>query len=286
MLKIENEVARVEFKTLTSEWTSLYDKQRQIEYAWAGDPTWWAGRNPTLFPVVGKVWQEQYRLDGQTYHLGNHGFARASEFAVKGQSESELTLQLEDNEQTRAVYPRRFSLSNHYRLQGKKLTVTISVTNRDQRQLPFSVGAHPAFNCPLLSGEKFEDYRVIFEQEEKLTRLVMNADSSFQKQRQDVGQRKEMTLTRELFAQDALVFEHLRSEWVELQGPKAGVRVATGGAPWWGIWSKGEAPFVCLEPWWGHGDFSGYDGEFAAREGVMMLPAGETREFKYSIELI
>ena len=284
---LENDDLLVKFKLEGSEWTSLYDKRRQIEFAWQGKSEFWGGRNPTLFPVVGRLWRETYRHEGREFRLGNHGFARNCEFKLASQTQNTLALELTDNEKTRENYPFAFRLTNTYSLSEKTLTVTKSVFNSDKRDMPFSVGAHPAFNCPLLPGEKFEDYRLVWELEEDLSRLKLNpANSSFERERESYGRFKEIELRRDVFfKEDTLVFENVRSSWLKLQGPEAGLRVSFSRAPWVGIWTKGDAPFICLEPWQGHGDFAGYEGEFGEREGTIILPPGTSFDFTYEITL-
>ncbi len=283
-MKIANDFLTVAFKTAAAEFTSLVDKKTNTEFAWQGNPDIWAGRNPTLFPVVGKVWQEKYRLDGQEFSLGNHGFARKSEFSLSAQTPTSITFTLENSPATQAVYPFQFRLTNYYQLEKNTLTITLTVENLDQVDLPFSLGAHPAFNCPLLPGEKFTDYKIVFAQPENLTRLLMNSDSSFQEKRLDFGQQvQEIPLTRELFAQDALVFENLQSSAVKLQGPSHSVTVSNPVCPWFGIWTKGD--FLCLEPWHGHGDFADYNGDFRQREGTLSLAPRKKFAFIYAITI-
>lgn len=283
-MKIANDFLIVTFKNEAAEFTSLIDKKTKTEFAWQGNPDVWAGRNPTLFPVVGKVWQEKYRLNGQEFSLGNHGFARKSEFSLAAQTPTSLTLVLENSPATQAVYPFKFRLSNHYQLEKNTLKVTLTVENLDQVELPFSLGAHPAFNCPLLPEEKFTDYKIVFSQPENLTRLLMNSDSSFQEERLNFGQQvKEIPLTRELFAQDALVFENLQSTAIKLQGPHHSVTVSNPDCPWFSIWTKGD--FLCLEPWQGHGDFANYQGDFRQREGTLFLAPRKKFVFTYNITI-
>ena len=146
MPRIENEVAVVEVKTLAAEITSFYDKEKNIEHMWQGDPQFWAGRNPILFPMVGSTWTKDYQIDGKTYKMGNHGFARHSEFTVESVSEDTIVLSLSDNEETRAQYPFEFKLTVTYQLSGRKLTITYRIDNHSPRMMPFSFGLHPAFN--------------------------------------------------------------------------------------------------------------------------------------------
>ena len=282
---IENQYLKLKFKTQGSEWTSFFDKQKNLEYAWQGDEQYWAGRNPTLFPIVGKLWQEKYLHQGKTYSLGNHGFARHSNFALEDISEHQIVMSLTANEVTKQSYPFDFKLTNHYWLQHKTLHIAKKVINTGADDLPFSLGAHPAFNCPWRKNDQFEDYKIIFAQKEKLKRLFLNPDSSFSKERIDFGFMKELPLKRELFAYDALVFENLKSNWIRLQGKSEGITLYFNQSPWFGIWTKPTAPFICLEPWQGHGDFTDYQGEFTAREGTIILPPETSYEFYYQISI-
>jgi galactose mutarotase-like enzyme len=138
-----------------------------------------------------------------------------------------------------------------------------------------------------LAGEKFEDYKLEFEREEELKRLKMNTDGSFERERVSEGRRREIPLQRELFAQDALVWEDLESRGIKLKGPKHAVTVRAKGVRWWGVWTRAEAGagFLCLEPWQGHGDFAGYDGEFSEREGMIVLPPNVSYDFSYEVEI-
>ncbi len=185
---------------------------------------------------------------------------------------------------TLAVYPFAFRLDNHYALRENTLQITHTVTNLDSKTLPFSLGAHPAFNCPLLPDENFTDYQIAFPQSENLTRLKMNPDSTFAPQRLHFGQNvTTIPLTRELFADDALVFENLASRTVSLLGPKHSIALNFEHAPWFGIWTKGD--FICLEPWQGHGDFPHPPLNFTDREGTIMLDSQQIHHFSYQITL-
>jgi galactose mutarotase-like enzyme len=280
---LENDYLKLTFKLEGSEWTSLINKKTGLDYAWRGDERYWAGRNPTLFPIVGKVKNDTYRWKGQEYHLGNHGFARTAQFALKSKTATSLQLELMANEETKRLYPFDFRLINTYTLSEWKIRVVSSVRNLDKIDLPFSIGAHPAFNCPLLPQESLTDYQIVWEKEEQLVRLRMNPDGTFKREREEWGRRQSMPLSEELFADDVVAFEHLTSGWVKLQGPKAGVTVSTGQAPWFGIWKKPGAGFVCLEPWQGHGDFADFTGELDEREGMIKLPSGVDFDFEYEI---
>jgi len=270
-----------------SEWTSLVDRRTGLEYAWSGDPAWWEGRNPTLFPFVGKLNGGVFRYRGRSYPHGNHGFARRAVFALSRLSEEMAELQLTDSPETRAVYPWAFSLTNRYQLRGNFLDVTISVRNRDTKLMPCTLGAHPAFACPLAAGEDFRDYRLVFPDAQQLRRRLMHPDGSWDTDLTDFGTRQEIPISPELFADDVLAFWGVRARQITLQGPREYERVTLhrGNSDQLGIWTKPGAPFVCLEPWRGFGDLAGWHGEVLNRPETFILHQGEVVELHYSLEI-
>lgn len=115
------------------------------EYLWQADPVYWKRHSPVLFPIVGSVWENEYRHEGRTYQLTQHGFARDMDFELVEESSSYLLYRLVDDEETRRKYPFSFSLEIAYRLEGRRIEVTWRVTNRGTEVMYFQIGAHPAF---------------------------------------------------------------------------------------------------------------------------------------------
>ena len=155
---MENDLAYAAVSEHASEITSFIDKSTGIEHMWQGDPAFWSGRNPTLFPMVGSTWNKEIWIDGKLYHMGNHGFTRNSDFTCVEHSENKIVMELKDSEETLAQYPFRFTLRIEYTLSGKTLNIHYSITNDNDRDMPFNFGLHPAFNCPMEKGEKQSDY--------------------------------------------------------------------------------------------------------------------------------
>ena len=284
-MQIENDILRVKFQTLGSEWTSLVDKRDDTQYAWSGDEKIWAGRNPTLFPFVGRVWQDTYRYADKSYHLGNHGLARRALFRPAAQTATTLTLRLDANQETLAVYPFVFTLENYYRLVGESLQITTHVINQDNKTLPFSLGAHPAFRCPLLSGEKNSDYRILLDQSESLHRLRMASDGSWARESEFFAQTSEIALDEHVFDDDVIALAKPATRSLTLAGPRRRVCVSCEQARYWGIWSKPGAPFVCLEPWLSHGDTRGFRGDLTTKPEITLLAPGEVFTFRYQITI-
>lgn len=279
MLRIENEEAILEVTTRAAEITSFYDKKKNIEHMWQADPQFWSGRNPILFPMVGSTWNRQIEIGGQVYTMGNHGFARNSEFTVEETTEDTLVLSLCDSEETRSQYPFRFKLTVRYQLSGRKLTVSYQVDNRSQTMMPFNFGLHPAFNCPMAAGESFTDYRLVFAcPEDQL--LEKNG------QRFELKGETEIPLSYELFEKfPTLLFEHLRSPYVTLTNGKHSVRVSIAGYRWVAFWTKPNAPYLCIEPWHSHGDFEEVHVPFEQREGTLHLQPNRSWTTAYTIDI-
>ncbi len=279
MLKIENEFARVEFKTQAAEITSFYNKETGLEYMYDGNPAFWTGRNPILFPMVGSTRNKEIVIDGQIYHMGNHGFCRNSDFTVEKLNEDTLILSLESSGETLKQYPFEFKLSVQYQLRGKELSVVYLIENRSNQVMPFNFGLHPAFKCPLKEEEKFSDYRVEFACPENLDQFP-NGNYNFTGT--DFG------LNYEMFEKiPTYIFENVKSPYVTLTNGDHGVKVMVEGYRWLAFWTKQNAPYLCIEPWHSHGDFNQKAdyAEFADREGTLKLNPGRSFTTSYKIEI-
>ena len=231
LYRLENEDVVVEVDEYASEIHHFYAKDTGIEYMWQGNPTYWVGRNPTLFPMVGVTCDGILHIDGMEYKTTQHGFARRSMFQCVKQGKDLLRFELKDNKETQKEYPFSFLLGIEYHLKGKCLTIQYDIHNTNERDMPFHFGLHPAFNCPLIEGEDFFDYELVFSDEEK------NSPVSLKEGRR-------MELNREALL-DTIIFDHPTSEEVCLTNGKHGVKVAFKHYPWLAFWSK-NAPFVCI----------------------------------------
>jgi galactose mutarotase-like enzyme len=236
-----------------------------VEYLWQGDPAFWAGRNPTLFPMVGSTWDKILHIGGKEYRTGNHGFTRNSEFTCIEHTDTRIVMELKDNEETLSQYPFHFRLCNIYEIRGDTLTVTNELTNTGDTGMPFNFGYHPAFNVPMKEGESFDDYKILFDQPE----IVNGAET------------KEMILDKEALAA-TVILTNPKSSTYTLTNGKTFVKITAPGFPWCAFWSP-HAPFVCIEPWHSHTDFTKVEKPFEEREGTLILKPQETFTTGYSI---
>ncbi len=240
---------------------------------WNGDPAVWAGRAPILFPIVGMVAGGQYRSNGHTYALPRHGFARNRRFAVAQAGPTSVTFRLSADEQTLAVYPFQFELDVNFSVEGASLAVTSWIRNRGREPMPASLGYHPAFVWPLPYGEPRAAHFLEFESAEPapIRRLDANGLLSPERVATPIENRR-LTLRDDLFASDALVFDHIVSRTVTY-GSDVGPRIAVSfpGVPYLGVWTKPGAHFICIEPWQGVTDLQGFSGELKDKPGMLLL---------------
>lgn len=250
------------------------------------DPAFWTGRAPLLFPLVGKPAGEVIRVDGVEYPMTQHGFARRSRFELVDASADAVTFRLRDDAATRASYPFAFTLSAHFHVEGSTLDIAVRIDNPGDVPLPASFGFHPALAWPLPGGAPREDHRITFAADEPapLKRLV---DGLIAGERPSPLQGRTLSLSDALFIDDALIWDHVRSQAVTY-GTDTGPRLAITfpDTPQLGVWSKPGARFVCVEPWHGLADPVGYAGEFRDKPGVFMVPPGGAKRIGMSVTLV
>ena len=285
---IINECLKVTVKSSGAELISIKNTFTNKEYLWQGDPEFWGRRAPILFPIVGKVNANKYKIDGETYNLPQHGFARDMHFERIDQQDNTLTYLLKSTEDTLKVYPFKFELTVTYKLEKNKVIVSYEVKNTDDKNIWFSIGAHPAFNCPLEANEQFSDYYLEFEKSENDSSCVLENGLITEKKIPVLNNTKVLPLSTELFDSDAVIFKDIRSSVVKLKSQKSGHQVALDftGFPYLAFWSKkGGAPFVCIEPWYGIADKVDYSGDFKEKDGIKSLAKGKIFKSEYSIEI-
>jgi len=160
--RLESGTAAVVVDEHASEIHSFRRKDTDFEYMWQGDPAYWKGRNPTLFPMVGSTWDKILHINGKEYVTGNHGFTRNADFTCIEHDDSHLVMELKSSDETREQYPFDFTLHITYALEGETLKISYEITNENEVVMPFNFGLHPAFNCPLDPEKTFADYRIEF----------------------------------------------------------------------------------------------------------------------------
>ncbi|MES1224505.1 MAG: aldose 1-epimerase family protein [Bacteroidota bacterium] len=281
MYTIENDILKVVVKSKGAELDSIYNKNTGLEYMWNADPAFWSKKSPVLFPIVGTLKNDTYYYENKSYSLSRHGFARETDFTVTEQGLTSLTFTLQNNDITMAKYPFLFQFDIIYSISGNKLSVTYKVENRGEKEMYFSVGGHPAFKVPLISGTSYSDYYLEFNNPENAGRWPISKDGLIEKNTEPVfNNAKKLALTKGLFYKDALVFKNLNSDKVSLRSDKNthGLEFDFSGFPFLGIWAFKNADFVCIEPWCGIADSVDTDQQLVDKEGINKLAANTTFE--------
>jgi galactose mutarotase-like enzyme len=266
-----------------AELCSLKDAQG-VELVWQAGAAW-PRHAPLLFPIVGRLKNDELRYKGKTYPMTQHGFARDQVFEWTERGAASCSLALRDSAETRARYPFAFRLAVHYRLQANELEVTLQITNTCEEMLPASIGAHPAFNWPLVEGVPKEEYRLTFSDSEPAPVRRLKDGLMRDKPEPTPIEGRTLALMERLFDDDAVILDRIASHSVRYasdHGPS--LEVSWQGFRELGIWSKpGGAGFLCIEPWRGFASPAGFDGEFADKPGLMHIEPGRAEVATYKI---
>ncbi|WP_010179872.1 aldose 1-epimerase family protein [Aquimarina agarilytica] len=286
MTSIENEYLKITIKNTGAELSSLYNKKSNTELLWQGDATFWSGQAPILFPIVGGLKENTHIHNNTKYQLNRHGFARRSkDWKIEQKNKSCIQCTLTANEATLNVYPFDFTLVVTYTINKNNLSIEHNVTNNGKKTMPFSVGAHPAFNCLSDAGSTYNDYSLKFETTEIAHRHFINKDGLFNDQTElTLNNTDTLQLSEDLFNNDALVFKNLKSKKVSLfKASKKILSLSFKDFPFLGIWAAPKAPFVCIEPWIGHADHIDTNQDLFSKEGSKSLASNETFSVAYQI---
>ncbi len=263
-----------------------------VEYVWQGDPAYWPGHAPVLFPIVGALKNGTIAIEGKAYSMPKHGIARKSEFEITDQTEDSITFTLQASGESLQMYPFRFRLMVTHRLMKNGFQTTYTVVNEDGRDMPFCIGGHPGFNCPMHEGEGFEDYELLFDETECIPGLFTDAETLMHPNNtvELIQEGKCIPLRYSDFDQDAVILSGLRSKGVRLVHAKSGkgLHFTFDGFGALGIWTppKKQAPFICLEPWAGLPAYTDETGLFLDKPYVMISQPGAAKSFHYAMSIV
>jgi galactose mutarotase-like enzyme len=288
MTILENEFLKVAISPKGAQLTSVYNKQTGVEQLWQADADVWPWHAPNLFPIVGGLLNDELHVDGQTYPMKRHGFARTSEFILLERDDVHAGFSLPNCEKTLEVYPYKFDFQVLYTLIDNALRVTYKLINRDRKKVYFSVGGHPAFNVPFNAGENYEDYYVEFEVQENLETHLLNTNGNFTGETHPVPTpNKRLQLTRDLFNADALVFKNLASRMVTIKSDKHDKTLSLEFPHfnYLGLWAKPGADFLCIEPWLGCADSTGEPKDIRDKELIQKADVGHVFEASFYISI-
>lgn len=287
--ELKNSEISVKVDRRGAELKSLKNLENGTEYMWCGDAKFWGRTSPVLFPFVGGVRNREYRTKGRTYTMTQHGFARDMDFTLLSQTDDEIWFELRSSRETLEKYPYEFILKLGYRIEGRKTEVLWQVENPGSSVLHFSIGGHPAFNCPLEPDAKQEECFVDFGDTAEVvsTRISENGLATNFMDVYPLTDGK-LALRDNLFEHDALVIENRQTNTAALcRKDRTRYVTVTMDAPLFGIWSPPgkQAPFVCIEPWYGRCDSEDFEGALEERKWGNQVAPGETWKASYQIEV-
>ena len=282
MFTLENANVRAVISNAGAELRSLKDLRNGREQMWERDPAVWKQSAPWLFPIVGKLREDIYRVGDRSYGLTIHGFASRKRFETVEYTQNMLHLRLTADEETRACYPWDFELHIAYELEDHGLKITARVVDLSGDTMYFSLGAHPGFACD--TGD-----RLIFECPERLTVHRLTEDTHLLlPAKQDEEETRELTLAPEMFDSEAMILEAPKSRSVMLERRDGTcVRYRFPQVPWLGLWSRrgSSLRYICIEPWFGVDDPIDADGALEKKCAIRSLRPGEEFQCEYGIEL-
>lgn len=267
-------------------------KKNESEYLWQGNPDFWAGQALVCFPIVGVLPDGKAKAFGKKCNMKRHGVARINPFEVFEQHKNSITFVQKSSEKTKELFPFDYELKIKYTINADTVTNEYIITNTGDEKLPFVIGGHPAFNCPVDADESFEDYKVIFDKPISMPCLRPDHDTGLvdvSKLYDVMKGRNVLKMSHDLFEEnDALIFPNCKSKSVTLIGKnRKGIRVDFQDMNNLLIWSAvGNAPFVALEPWTGISNCSDEDDVFENKRGMIVLEPDETISLKFKITMI
>lgn len=284
---LENDLLKIAVSTSGAELQSIENKRTGQQYLWNGDARFWKRRSPVLFPIVGALWNGKTHFDGVEFAMGQHGFARDMEFTpVPDAPEGELWFALASSDDTMKMFPRSFRLEIGYGLHDTRITVMWRVVNTGAGTLHFQIGAHPAFNLPEFnSADQTHGYFAVSASTLKAEIIAEKGCIGTDTAVVTTDGEQMIPITADTFSRDALIFgDHQLGRVSLLDKERRPVLTLLFRTPYVGLWAPAaDAPFVCIEPWYGRADAVGFSGEFAERHAVNALEAGKRFDASYMI---
>lgn len=280
---IENEKLIVGVKDFGCEITSIKSKATGYEFMWQGNPDIWGGQAPILFPIIGRLIDDKYTLDGKEYDMPKHGFARKMPWEFIGADNNSISFRLSDTDDTRKIYPYEFDLTVTYTLDGDTLCVSHDIKNKNDGVMYFSIGAHPAFNCTIGDVLSFDDNETISTEKIVLVKSLLLPDKT-----PVLNDEKDIVITKDIFNEDALILSGFKSDNITLNLAEGNRKIVfnLGKAPYLGIWAKPGAPYVCIEPWYGVNDSLVKKNDFSEKTAINATEANSTFNFTWKAEFV
>ncbi len=269
---------------------SMISLNTDINYMWRRDSEWWANSAPILFPIVGAINNNECRIDGETYSMTQHGFARHQSFDVLEYDDQHIVFSLKQNEEIQKQYPYLFELKVTYTLNEKSLSCLCEVVNLDHKEIHFQIGGHPAFACPFHEGESSNDYYLEFEENETLDQKVIDVQRKGMSRETIpfLKNEKRFFVRQSMFEHDAIVVQDFKSKYVTLKSlnHNKSIRFTMNNFDHLGIWTGPKVGgLLAIEPWVGHIDYVDFNGEFKDKQSCVALKEKTSFKCEFIIEI-
>ena len=289
---LKNDDLEVKFTAFGGTLTSIKDNYG-IEYLWQGNKEYWSGQAPVLFPICGSIRDDKAVIgENKTTAMPRHGIVRKKDFKFVDKTDSSITFLIENDEEMLKQFPYEFKLYTKYTLNGKSIDITYEVENTGSEVMPFFVGGHPGFNCPLVEGEKYEDYVITFEENETLnvpTPVTKTGLIDVEHRTKFLDNEKEVKLNHEMFEVDAVIIDDLKSRKLTFSSKKSGKGIAMEFEqfPYLILWSSSNhGEFVAIEPRVGLSTCSDESDVFEEKRNVQFVEGGSSKSYTFTISVL
>ncbi|MDY5497218.1 MAG: aldose 1-epimerase family protein [Anaerobutyricum sp.] len=290
--KLSNGQLEVIFQTTGAALHSIKDSEG-TEYLWQGDANYWSGQAPILFPICGSIRNDQAILpNGEKTTMPRHGIVRKKEFAFVEKTEDSITFEIVSDQEMYKQFPYDFKLCIKYTLEENAVRTTFIVENQDKKEMPFFVGGHPGFRCPVFEGEEYHDYYLKFEKEETCTVPYPVSETGLidiEKRTVFLNSQNKLPLSHSLFAKDAVILDELKSRKVQLCSKNHGelLEIEFDDFPYLILWSSSnEGPFIALEPWLGLSTCNDEDDEFVKKRNIQKVMPKQIKKYSFLIKIL
>lgn len=260
------------------------------EYIWYSDPKFWSRSAPFLFPIVGSIKDKKTKINGKEYYLSQHGFLRDQMFTLVDEKNNYLKFENTYDENTLKLYPFKYKATIEYEIDNNSVKTTITITNIGDDVMPFNIGGHPAFNVPLYDNENFNDYKIVFTNEETFSspKVCEGGLLDFNTPVYSLTNAKEIKLEKDIFTIDTILIPNVKSKTIKLVNKdNKGVEFTYDNFTTLAIWTPyNEAPFICLEPWKGYNDKVDTNGDYLTKDELVYLNKNESFVCSYKIKAL
>lgn len=288
---LENEFLSLTFNSVGGTLSSI-KSPLGIEYLWQGNPEYWSGQAPVLFPICGSLRNDEaITKDGKELHIPRHGLVRKRDFHYEGQEWNRIVFSIMTDDELFKAFPYKFRLLIEYKLMGKLIQVSYIIENFGDDDMPFFIGGHPGFNCPLQENENYTDYYIEFEKEENCSIPLPITETGLidiQQRTPLLHHEKVLPLVHSLFEKDAIIFDELQSRQVTLASHKSShkVTIQFKDFPYFILWSsQNHGSFIALEPWLRLSTCLNESDIFEEKKNVQIVQSLRTNIYSYSIQI-